>query len=322
MEMILKTLEDTFNKSAGDELKQFLSRYPTCNSCMLVSDYCINDKERPNDVISFVILPQIQMFEDYKNTIKSGIPKDLKHTQIITDKIKEILSSPNYHSFNFIIDKKTPLYNKKTFNQTAINYAVDQAVQMFDEWLKDDPDNELYKEYKKHYKLLKENAKSKSFSFKSYFYSLLTSTIAAFLTHKITIFSNIKNIVWFSDRDAMMYSNNKIFFDNYQIQHNGLARNDSKHPFDETIKLGIGLPEEQGEVWYDEINRLADYCAGAVSGINFFSKTNFSDKANEVLENIILNSTHLIMSHEEIDGKDVYKIIHRKIICEKIEETE
>ena len=71
---------------------------------------------------------------------------------------------------------------------------------------------------------------------------------------------------------------------------------------------------------HDEINRLPDYCAGAVSGLNFLEETNYSDKANEVLQVMIENSTNLIMSRETINGETITSIITRKIVCEKIEE--
>ena len=320
MENILKTLNEAFSKSAGDELTFFLARYPECSSYIIASDYCLNDKERPNDIISFVLLPEIRLFDEYRKEIKEAMPKDLKHTKYISDKAKELLASPNYHSFNFFIDKEKTLFDKKKFNQEAIFYAADKAIEMFDLWLQDDPDNERYKQFKKNYKLLKEAAKSKSFNYRLYFYSLLTSTIAAFLTHQISIHSKAKNVLWFSDRDSMMNSNNQIFFDNYDIQHNGLARNDSAHAFDESFRIGIAKPDPQGDVWYDEINRLPDYCAGAVSGLNFLEETNYSDKANEVLQVMIENSTNLIMSRETINGETITSIITRKIVCEKIEE--
>ena len=346
MENILKTLNEAFSKSAGDELKFFLARYPECSSYIIASDYCLNDKERPNDIISFVLLPEIRLFDEYRKEIKEAMPKDIQelethpvilidmkklvyvysngdevvHSKYISDKAKELLASPNYHSFNFFIDKEKTLFDKKKFNQEAIFYAADKAIEMFDLWLQDDPDNERYKQFKKNYKLLKEAAKSKSFNYRLYFYSLLTSTIAAFLTHQISIHSKAKNVLWFSDRDSMMNSNNQIFFDNYDIQHNGLARNDSAHAFDESFRIGIAKPDPQGDVWYDEINRLPDYCAGAVSGLNFLEETNYSDKANEVLQVMIENSTNLIMSRETINGETITSIITRKIVCEKIEE--
>ena len=69
MENILKTLNEAFSKSAGDELKFFLARYPECSSYIIASDYCLNDKERPNDIISFVLLPEIRLFDEYRKEI-------------------------------------------------------------------------------------------------------------------------------------------------------------------------------------------------------------------------------------------------------------
>ena len=264
------------------------------------------------------MIPEIRFFEEYKKEIKEALPKDLKHTKYISDKAKELLSSPNYHSFNFFIDKEKPLFEKNRFNQTSVFYAVDEAIKMFDLWLQNEPDNEQYKQYKKNYRLLKEAAKSLSFNYHLYFNSLLTSTLAAFLTHQVAIYSKAKDVLWFSERDSMMNSNNQIFFDNYVIQHNGLARNDSNHEFDEFFRIGIAKPETQGDVWYDEINRIPDYCAGAVSGINFLEETNISDKASEVLQVMVNNSTNLVMSREIKNGNTITSIVSRKIVCEKI----
>ena len=45
-------------------------------------DYCIGDKNKKNDVITFVIYPYILNFDDWKKVINNLQKKDLKHTRL------------------------------------------------------------------------------------------------------------------------------------------------------------------------------------------------------------------------------------------------
>ena len=56
MEDVIKILNDTFHKSAIEPLKDYIRTNSEHDKWLLYSDYCIGDKNKPNDVISFTLI--------------------------------------------------------------------------------------------------------------------------------------------------------------------------------------------------------------------------------------------------------------------------
>ena len=69
MEEVLKVIEDTFCKSCINDLKKYIQENFHHKKWLMYSDYAIGDKNKPNDLISFTIMP----YDDYPDVIKSRI---------------------------------------------------------------------------------------------------------------------------------------------------------------------------------------------------------------------------------------------------------
>ena len=156
---------------------------------------------------------------------------------------------------------------------------------MFNAWIVDNPANEeTYQKHIKKYKKLLQESKQKSFNLNLYIRSFFTSTIAAFITHAIEKYTNVTGIVWGTDRDSMLSSNDGILYDNYSIQHNGFARNDKDWEYNEKCKIGIMNPANKGENWFDELIRVPDFCAGALSSVIFLDEKDSTANCNNHYE--------------------------------------
>ena len=91
MDEIVEILESTINKSAIKKFKSFLERYQNIEKWFMCSDYCLKDKNKANDVITFVIFPYILDFDGWKYVINKLQRKDLKHTRKVSDEFCHFL---------------------------------------------------------------------------------------------------------------------------------------------------------------------------------------------------------------------------------------
>lgn len=106
MQKIFECLESTVNKSILEKFQNFLKQYPDVDKWFMCSDYCIGDKNKKNDVITFVIYPYILNFDDWKKVINNLQKKDLKHTRLVSDQFCQFLNQGYCFSFSFILQKK------------------------------------------------------------------------------------------------------------------------------------------------------------------------------------------------------------------------
>lgn len=56
-DIFTELLDDSFSKSLIDNFKSFVEKFKNIDRWALFSDYCIGDKNKPNNIISFVLIP-------------------------------------------------------------------------------------------------------------------------------------------------------------------------------------------------------------------------------------------------------------------------
>ena len=87
-ENLLKSLlNQHFNESAIQEvIGAFLIESKESKKWMLYSDYCLDDKNKPNDVITFVLMPFIdeEHYAEMQKTIATLQPADIKQCDFIS----------------------------------------------------------------------------------------------------------------------------------------------------------------------------------------------------------------------------------------------
>ena len=112
--------------------KKFHGKLKHIDVWYITSDYCLDDKEKPNDVVTFTLFP----FGDpyiIKELIKQHVSKDLKHCRDVSkNAIKYIKESPYFFSLAFIIKDKN-----KVFNLDANKQLLDDTIKGMENWPKE-----------------------------------------------------------------------------------------------------------------------------------------------------------------------------------------
>lgn len=303
---------ETFNKSAKDDLIKFIKKQSIFQKYVLISDYCLNANNKYNDVYSFVVIPGLYL-QTIINNVKINLPHDYKSISILTQNNKNTLLNLPYLAINIIIPNKfqkilkIPQYDNKTKEEfQKIIYSI---IDMLKLWKKNNPEREHYNDYISKFQKLLQDSKSNSFNINLYMRTFFTSTIAAYIIHEIEKYSGAKTLGWGTDRDAMLSSNNEILYDLFMIQYNGFSKNDDQWIDNEECSLNILKPYQTGENWYDELIRLPDFCAGALSTLylddSWYKNTKISlsenqiKKAKDVIKCINTHCINIILKFDQ-----------------------
>lgn len=328
--ILYQTIFETLSKSTKTDLINFFKKNASIKNYLLISDYCIGDENKFNDVYSFTIIPNVSLFEAYIQIIKKLLPKDYKKIGFLSKENIKVLEDLPYLSINFIIPREFRDILKTKNNKEELEKIINSAIDMFNLWIQDNPDNkDTYEEHIKQYRLLLQKSKSKDFKINLYLRSFFTATLAAYITHLIEKYSNATGIVWGSDRDSMFSYINEIIIDNYSIQHNAFARNDKDWTYSET-KVGYMRPDTEEANWYDELIRIPDYCAGALASVSFSKENTYNisttekqmNKAFSVLHAIKNNCINIVIKKKTLDNnKTTIEAARLVYSTEKIEVT-
>lgn len=70
----------------------------------IAADFCLHDKNRPNDVFALTVIPFDDYHHNIKAEIKTALPKDFKKTRDISARSIAFLIDPRRFHFAFILD--------------------------------------------------------------------------------------------------------------------------------------------------------------------------------------------------------------------------
>ena len=182
MDRLFACIDETMNKSAIYQFRRFLEKYDDVTKWFLCSDYCIGDKDKANDVISFVLYPYIIDFEDWNNVISSLQKTDLKHCRQVSKEFCDFTKQGYFFSFNFILQKDSIL--RKLENKDALEYLLTNYIDMLEKWQVSTPNNaDNYKKMQKRLRNLQNQTKRKSFNYKLFGRVIITCFLASYLRY-------------------------------------------------------------------------------------------------------------------------------------------
>lgn len=290
MKHVLDVVEETISKSALDDFKNYIKKLPMCKKWMIHSDYCIGDKNKPNDVVVFSVVPYVYELEDFKSLISSSIPRDIKETKIVSEKGINLLKSGLFFHFCFLLGKKKDLFKAHSNDDEKANIrkALIETRKMISAWEGENGSQiEYYASIVENIDTLLREMESKGFNLKLLKNIMLISILGAYVAHLLTKEASAEVVGWFSDRDCITAAYNNIAHDFFHLNHHGLTERDS---VDKTkFKIVIGVPEDEpgSKMWYDPQNRLPDHVAGALADWNIpqntVSKPKFTDMLSKCL---------------------------------------
>lgn len=281
----LKCLFSTFDQSAVQDFRAFLALNPGVTKWQLAADFCLHDKDRPNDVFAFTLIPYDDYLENLNSEISKAIPKDIKKTSDIKEECLAFLRDTRRYHFGFIM-KGSPkyFYNGEGSNSLAI------ARESLDLMLKQLVDNGRSKDNIKKLKMLIQSAKAKNFNVELFGDMLMLINLFCFITLVLARERQVEVLGWFPDRDSMTTWCDGVIWDISYETLGGLSEYfNIPLPFSKPTIAVPNLDDEVNSMWFDEFVRLPDYMAGILSAWDLENnklpddKPKFIQLAEEVL---------------------------------------
>ena len=276
----------------------------------ICSDYCLDDKKKPNNVISFVIFPYIRDFENWNKLIENIQKTDLKHCRQIYPAFCDLVKRGDFFSFNFILDKNCLLEEWK--DKAVLDNVLDYYIVMTAEWQQTTPKNtEEYKRINKELKVLRDKTRSKNFNYKLLGRIMEISFLASYL--KYLLYREVENIEifsWLSDRDAITSWNGGIYSDLYHIiSHCTIS--EKLTPEKDNLVKEIMPQNVDSNMWYDPLNRVADIICGVIADFSYIDGSVSGSKQQKLMEEAISDNDYLIIL--KISEKGIARVSHKKI---------
>ena len=297
MQKIFECLESTVNKSILEKFQNFLKQYPDVDKWFMCSDYCIGDKNKKNNVITFVIYPYILNFDDWKKVINNLQKKDLKH---------------RHFSFSFILQKKNYFDGWK--RKEAGDMLIQTYINLTENWQINTPSNaENYKEMNKKLQKLRNESRKKNFNYSLFGRMMTICFLAGYLRYLLLREQkNIKLFSWLSDRDAITNWNDEIYQTFYHIISHCIIASEQGEEYHRIQEVYLENIKE--EIFYDEMNRVADYICGTFADFDYTDGSVTGDKQCKMMEDAISSNNYII--EISVEEKGVAQICHSKILRE------
>lgn len=311
MDRVFTCLDETFNKSARNQFVKFLKKYKDVPKWFMCSDYCIGDKNKANDVISFVLFPYIYDFNEWNEMITKLQKTDLKHCRHISESFCRYVKEGNFFSFNFILEKNNILY--KWEDKASLDNLLKSYVELTEQWQITTPSNaENYKRINKKLKTLQNDSKQKSFNYSMFGRVIYICFLAGYLRYLLLKEKDdIEMFSWLSDRDAITDWKNEVYIEFYHIISHCICENKLVQGKEKTVK-DVYLEDVQNNMFYDGFNRIADFICGALADFNYKNGSVTGEKQCTLLEDVISDNDFLIIL--DINDHEISRIIHNKMI--------
>jgi hypothetical protein len=301
MQDIINTLRGTLDKTFLTNLRSFLGKHVGVSNFILISDYCIEDRDKPNNVIAFTLAPYHAASHKSITELNRWIPKDIKKTRKITEGISKALNDDRFFHVAFMLDDISGfLHSEAADKRTVLLHNMTLIINMLGEWRDNQPEGKKKFEgqIKKFKKITKELERPTA-NLKLFCRMILICTLAAVLAFYLSKETTCRSITWFPDRDKIHDAFSKLYQDVFEINHWGLCFQEIP---EETIpKIGFAVDNSLGRnMWFDTLIRLPDFIAGTVASWDMETNLTSGDKHARVLEQVVADNLHCNLIKIEI----------------------
>lgn len=287
------------------QVDEFLKRASYSPKWMLYSDYCLGDRSKPNDVLTFALIPFIseEKYQEIEQKIKETQPVDIKHTRSISGEFMDYIKSQAVFSFSFIVNDRQLLFGSDETEQLkTVEAFLNNLKSAFTRW-RDNADNDQQREYYKETiakikKQLREIFLKKKV--KDQIDVILITLLAAYYT--ASILKNLPDIQifgWFPDRDKTNETCEGLavpIFNALQYEYIGAKQ----------YQFCAAKPDSQTVPFYDDENRIADVICGTLADYNFKDNLISKDKFDEVLQGLMADNMFIKVYRFFVEGDKVH----------------
>lgn len=283
----LKVLEMTFSKSLQQDLE--LNYYPRIEShkkWACFSDYCLDDKNKPNDVITFSLLSNIDDIENLSSHIKLIAPKDIKNTKKVTKDYMIFLTNYPLINFSFIINDRKKFFGKNNIAlKESMSTIYSQAKEQYLIWIKNQPEKSVY--YQSVIKKidLTLNQIKQDNKVKQIYQMFLVTYLGAFVSSLIVRKTQPEIFGWFSDRDAIHEVSDHLSIDLFEYFLFGFSQV-------ENCQFAAARATSNDKPFYDELLKIPDYIAGSLADYNSIDGSISKPKFDTVLTDYMAENRH------------------------------
>lgn len=281
--------QDFQSEEMNQVVKSFLGRAAYSSKWMLYSDYCLDDVNKPNDVISFVLLPfsSAERFHEIDAKINETQPKDIKHSKRISEEYISYIKEQPIFGFSFLVNNRKQFFGDN--GSERVDTVLDILYQIkhnYEIWAKS-PDNEQVKLYydesiNKLNRQIKEITQRRNV--KNHIDIILITVLAAHYT--ANILRNLPDLEvfgWFPDRDKTNEACDKIALPIFNVvQYNMLNG--------KQYLLAGSVPDSTKVPFYDNENRIVDIICGTLADYNQEENLVSKDKFLTVLQSLIADN--------------------------------
>lgn len=302
----IELIRQEFEKEEIKSLIQdFLKKASFSPKWMLYSDYCLDDKNKPNDVLTFVLIPFINevQYQELKKNISETQPVDIKHARSISDEFMAYIKKQAIFSFSFIINERQKLFGTDDSKQVeAVKKIMNDLKTWFEKW-RDHAENEQQRDgYKdtisKINKQLREIFLKKKV--KNQIDILLITFFAASYTASILkLLPDIRIFGWFPDRDKTNETCDGLavpIFNALQYEYIG----------ERQYQFCAAKPDSHTVPFYDNENRIADIICGTLADYNIKENLISKEKFDKVLQGLMADNMFVKVYRFFVDGNHTH----------------
>ena len=287
----LDAFNETFYKSGYSIFKTFFESNKDVKKWMVFSDYAFYDKNKKNDVVTFTIAPFTTDFGGVSNLIDKLSFKDIKNLKRVNESYLEFIDQSQIFNISIVLSKKRKLCF--TDESSMLIQKFQMAIKQLEHWCISTPEaKENYLAFISKLEELIKVLSCKGANLKVIRDIEIISSLAAYLIFEVTKIIDIEKIGWFSDRDTLLsYKAGKfktpIIYDFVSTLFYVFCQTER---VDSKDKLLMGVPEDNGRVWYDSFNRIPDLICATISDYDIKKNKFTHTKFIPVMERLLASS--------------------------------
>lgn len=286
------TIFDEFCSSEvwQSSVREFLGKAGNATKWMIYSDYCLDDAHKPNDVISYVLMPFLgeEKYQEIDAEIHKMQSSDIKHVRTVNSEFLAYLKSLPFFSFSFVVNDRKLLFGDTGVDRLSIVLDILEKIKsQFEIWSENASSYHPVEYYdtsiRKLEKIYTELSSRKNVKLMQDV--LLIAFLGALYSSKILGMLPVVEIVgWFPDRDKSNSAYDGVIMDIFNVMLYNRIPN-------EGMLLAYSGVDASVVPFYDNENRIVDYICGTIADYNIDENVVSKDKFSTVLKDLFADNS-------------------------------
>lgn len=289
-------------RGIAEDISEWFAPYPKNFPWTVVSDYCIGDSGKMNDVISFEIIANHDTAANICSYIATAAPKDIKNTRTISQGLMQYLNLPVTFSVSFVVSRDSHLLRDYIAVENMDDFLPDVENYLRTVQSNSPGENSYFQDvYNRLRKFKRDIESNKQFNAKLARQVFLVATFGAQVFKHLMVANQPSHIRWISDRDALLDRYDGLVYDLAYVifllfYSTTLSPSEAgKTRILDVPKFIFEIPEKSGQHRNDELVRLPDYLAGTLADINLETLEFTHEKFEQVWRTVFVQSRNNVI---------------------------